>query len=274
MNNSLEGLRIGVLQSRDAHHLSKQLTKRGAKVISAPVLNERTTDCVSDVEAFIGACTTERIDVVVMQTGVGVEALFHEARKLGREHDLRIGLSETTCVARGPKPVAALRKAGVTKCIQVDAPYTTDELIDTLCDIDLTGSNVAVIQYGERNETLSVFLNSFCESVMDLCLYEWELPDDLNPAVRLIGKILTGQVDALAFTSQIQVRHMIAIAFDIAADVELVAAMRESLVVAAIGPTCAKALRRFGIEPDVVPEHPKMGFMVRDLSKRFMMAAA
>ena len=274
MNQSLAGLRIGVLQSRDVHNLSKQLAKRGAKVISAPVLNERPTDCVSDVEAFIGASTTKLIDVVMMQTGVGVEALFREARKLGREHDLRTGLSQTTCVARGPKPVAALRKAGVTECIQVEAPYTTDELIDALCDIDLTGSNVAVIQYGERNETLSVFLNSFCDSVMDLCLYEWKLPDDLAPAIRLIGEVLNSEVDVLAFTSQIQVRHLMAIACDLAVDVELAAAVRDSLVVAAIGPTCAEALKRFGIEPDVVPEHPKMGFMVRDLSKRFMMAAA
>ena len=102
----------------------------------------------------------------------------------------------------------------------------------------------------------------------------WELPSDLGPGMRLIDKVLSSEVDVIAFTSQIQVRHLIAIASDLGVAKELVAAIQESVVVAAIGPTCADALKRIGIEPDVVPEHPKMEFMVRELSKRFMLAAA
>ncbi len=272
MNDSLAGLRIGVSQSRDAHQLSLQFTIRGAGVISAPVLNERPTDCAEDVGELIDTLTAKQIDLLVMQTGVGVTALFSEAAKLGREDELRNGLTGTIGVVRGPEPFAALRKAGVTDCIQVASPYTTDELIDALCAVDLAGSSVAVVHYGERNQRLAEFLKSVCDSVMDMCLYEWELSSDLGPVVRMIDKVLNKEVDVLAFTSQIQVRHLMAIASDLGVDEELVAAMRR-LVVAAIGPTCADALKRIGIEPGVVPEHPKMGFMVRELSKRFMLTA-
>jgi uroporphyrinogen-III synthase len=45
-------------------------------------------------------------------------------------------------------------------------------------------------------------------------------------------------------------------------DAELVQALNEDLVVGAVGPTCRAILEAHGVEPDVVPEHPKMGPLV------------
>ena len=269
----LLGLRVGILQSRDAHHLSKQLKVRGAHVISAPVLREQPTDCSREITHLIDALTARNIQVCVMQTGVGVDALFKKAALLGREEELRDGLNQSTCVARGPKPVGALRKRGVTNYRQIASPYTTYELIDTLCDIELADANVAVIQYGERNEQLTGILTTLSNSVFELFVYRWELPENLDPISDFIDEVLDGKVDVIAFTSQIQVRHLMAIADQLGVKHSLTNAIQDTTV-AAIGPTCATALRRMGITPDIVPQHPKMGHMVLEISKRFALAPA
>ena len=273
MNDSLAGLRIGVLQSRDAHHLSKQLTKRGAHVISAPILRESPADCSEEINDFVEGLDNREFDVTVMQTGVGVTTLFNHATRLARRVTLRQGLADTICIARGPKPAAALRKVGVTNYRQVAAPYTTYELISTFCDIELAYAKVAVIHYGEINVQLASFLNATSDEVFDLCVYRWELPENLEPATNLIHEILDSQIDVLAFTSQIQVRHLMTVADQLGVKDELLSSM-ERPTIAAVGPTCASVLKNLGIRPDIVPEYPKMGHMLRDLSKRFMLAPA
>jgi uroporphyrinogen-III synthase len=70
-------------------------------------------------------------------------------------------------------------------------------------------------------------------------------------------------------TSQVQVRHL----FEIAVRKGLAAALPDLLlgrvVVAAVGPVAARALREHGIRVDLEPQHPKMGPLVRDLASYF-----
>jgi uroporphyrinogen-III synthase len=44
---------------------------------------------------------------------------------------------------------------------------------------------------------------------------------------------------------------------------EVRTALRDDLVVASIGPIMTEALEANGITPDIVPEHPKMGALVK-----------
>jgi uroporphyrinogen-III synthase len=58
-----------------------------------------------------------------------------------------------------------------------------------------------------------------------------------------------------------QVEHLFSVAGP-EREAALAAGLRAG-VVASIGPICNEALARHGIAPDVVPEHPKMGHLVR-----------
>jgi uroporphyrinogen-III synthase len=40
-------------------------------------------------------------------------------------------------------------------------------------------------------------------------------------------------------------------------------ALRDDLVVASVGPVMNAALADYGIQPDIVPTHPKMGNLIR-----------
>jgi uroporphyrinogen-III synthase len=81
-----------------------------------------------------------------------------------------------------------------------------------------------------------------------------------------------GQLDAITITSQIQLRHLLHIAELLGLRTALIAALN-TIVVAAVGPTCAAALREAGIAVAVMPEHPFMGQMVNDLAEYFSLVA-
>jgi uroporphyrinogen-III synthase len=232
-------------------------------------VREAALDCAAEVAELLDLIASRGAQVAVFQTGAGVEALFAEAHGLGRRDELLETLGKVAIAARGPKPVAALASYGISAGLKAEEPYTTADLLDALAALDLAGAGVAVLQYGERNEALSAALTARGARVRELCLYEWRLPEDTGPLVALAGEIVAGRVDAVAFTSQIQARHLFRVAADAGLAGALASALAAGIVVASVGPTCSAALRDLGVEPDVEPERPKMGPMVSALAKHF-----
>ena len=80
-------------------------------------------------------------------------------------------------------------------------------------------------------------------------------------------RIVAREVDALVVTCQVQFRHLCAAAERIALERELLRALTEHVVVAAVGPTCRAILEAHGVQPQVVPAHPKMGPLVAALMR-------
>jgi uroporphyrinogen-III synthase len=95
------------------------------------------------------------------------------------------------------------------------------------------------------------------------------LPSDDRPLVALIERVVAGRVDALLVTSQIQFRNLRAIAGRTAHDQRLHEALRGEVVVGAIGPICAAAIREGGVIPDVMPAAANLPSLVRALADYF-----
>jgi uroporphyrinogen-III synthase len=195
-----------------------------------------------------------------------VSALFAEAERLGRLSDLKKALERGTVICRGPKPIAALKRAGVSTAIQVKEPYTTAELVAALAPRRLEKQFVVLLHYGERNVQLAESLLGRCAGLQELLVYNWHLPEDTAPLHRLVTELIAGRVGAIAFTSRLQVRHLFAIACEDGLGSELLDALEAHVLVATVGPTCAAALEALGVVPQVVPEHPKMGAMIERLA--------
>jgi uroporphyrinogen-III synthase len=191
---------------------------------------------------------------------------LREAETLGRHTELVEGLQHSLTVCRGPKPVAVLKRQGLPVTVQAHAPYTTTELLEAMADVELQGRGVALVHYGERNEVLAAALQARGAQLDELCLYAWHLPDDLGPLQQLVRALVAGHVDAVAFTSQVQVRHLWQVASGIGLDTDLTRVLTSRCIVAAVGPTCAAALEALGVTPQVMPTHPKMGPMVTALA--------
>jgi uroporphyrinogen-III synthase len=100
------------------------------------------------------------------------------------------------------------------------------------------------------------------------------LPEDTTPLVHATESLIRGDFDAAAFTTQVQARHLMSIASRIGRRNQLVAALRSRVIVAAVGPTCARVLDELGVPPHVVPDPPKMGSMLEALASRLAARSA
>ena len=264
----LDGMRVATLEARMTGALASMISKRGGEPVCAPALREAPLDCADDVRYLLDKLESGSLDVVVFQTGVGARALFKEADRQGRLDFLLDSLRGITTVCRGPKPTAALKQVDVQISTGIEAPYTTKELLEALTALPVRGKRLMALQYGERNAALMAALSEQCASVDELCLYEWQLPDDTAPVASLIDELLDGRIDVITFTSQVQIRHLyvVAAANDVPAN-ELSDALNTRTIVCAVGPTCAAALADVGVATDTQPEYPKMGHMVNALAE-------
>lgn len=260
------GKLVALLEARRASELAGLVATYGGVPRHAPALREEPVDNLDEIAAFLNG---PAIDVMVFQTGVGARALFRGVEALRRTDELKAKLAAAVVAVRGPKPTAALKELGVRIDARAEEPFTTAEVLVSLESRELGGKRVAVQQYGEANVELAQALEARGAEVVGLEVYRWALPEDTGPLESLFDDLLAARIDALIVTSQVQVRHL----FEIAARKGLAAALPELLygrvVVAAVGPVAAKALREHGIRVDLEPEHPKMGPLVRDLATHF-----
>jgi len=265
MQPRLSGQRIALFEARLATELSELVRRSGGVPVCVPAVRERRRPATLDVGALLAKLQLEPQPNFVFSTGVGASALFDEARALGRDAELREAMTRGTTVCRGPKPVAALHREGVTASIKARSPFTTAELIEALDQVELRDRMTILLHYGERNAPLVDALLCRGAWLYELTLYEWELPEDTGPLQQIIEDLACGRFAAAAFTTQIQFRNLLAVADGMGRGRELLEALRERVVVAAVGPTCARVLADRGIAPRVVPESPKMGPMVSAL---------
>jgi uroporphyrinogen-III synthase len=121
-----------------------------------------------------------------------------------------------------------------------------------------------VQRYGEANRRLCEALTGRGASVQEIATYRWALPEDTGPLERLIDALARSEVDALIFTSAVQVRHLFMVAERKARAAELPALIR-GLIVASIGPVCSRALEERGITPTFEADPPKLGPLLAGL---------
>lgn len=264
----LTGQRIALFESRLGAELSSLVWRSGGVPVCVPAVRERRRPAAVDVGSLLVKLQGDPRPVFVLSTGVGTSALFDEARALGRGAELRDAMSRGITVCRGPKPVAALHRDGVTASLKARSPFTTTDLIEALASVDVRDRTTVLVHYGERNEVLVGALVSRGACLCELMLYEWELPEDTAPLERIVEELASGAFAAAAFTSQIQGRNLFAVADRIGRRADLVEALRGRVVTAAVGPTCARVLAELGIPAQVVPETPKMGAMLNALVDR------
>jgi uroporphyrinogen-III synthase len=264
---SLAGRRVALLEARLASEAAALVRRLGGMPVSVPALREEAVSATAMVTAFLDNLATGDIAFVICQTGGGVNALFDEAAVLGRSGALLEGLARVPIVSRGPKPGAALASRGLRPTVTVPSPYTTGELLAVLGPLPVERAGVAIVNYGERNEALTGALEARGARTFELTLYEWRLPEDTAPLVGLVDQILAAEVDAVTFTTQVQVRHLFAVT-DPRLRPALALALDRLVVTGAVGPTCAQALRSFGVEDIVVPENPKLGPLFAALASR------
>ena len=178
------------------------------------------------------------------------------------------GLKQTAIVARGPKPVAALKTLGITPTLTVPEPNTWVEVVSTLDEYrPVKGLRVAVQEYGTSNPELLEALRQRGAEVYPVPIYRWALPEDTGPLKQVLGEIIAGSIEVLLVTNAAQVDHVMQLLEQAGSTAQFKEACRK-VVVASIGPTASERLRHHDLPIDFEPSHPKMGVLVKEASEQ------
>ena len=258
------GARVALLEARLAEEAAAIVRRLGGEPVTAPALREVAHAIPGLADGFIARLATAPDPVVICLTGAGVRALFAQAAEQDCDVGLAHAIARATTVCRGPKPAGALATRKLPASIRAQTPYTTREVIEAMEPLDLRGRFVAVVHYGERNAPLTAWLSHRGAELCELLPYEWQMPEDTAPLVDLVDEAIAGSIDAVAFTSQIQVRHLWKVAG------ERAGALRSALggpTIGASGPTCAAALEAVGVAPTVVADPPKLNALLRAMAE-------
>ena len=262
------GLTVATFESRMAVEIARLIERHGGVPLVTPALREIPLDDNSAALKFGVQLTTERVDMLILLTGVGTTALFDLLKTRYPWSSIVVALKQTALVARGPKPVAALKVFGLQPTLTVPEPNTWVDLISTLDEYrPVKGLRVAVQEYGMSNPDLMEALKQRGADVFQVPIYRWALPKDLEPLRQSLSRIMAGKAPVLLITNAAQVDHVMEV-LEKDGKVEPFRTALKKMVVASIGPTASERLRHHEWPIDLEPSHPKMGVLVKETGEQ------
>ena len=261
---SFDGMRVVAFESRRSAEMAELIRKQGGDPLVAPSLREAPLEANAEAFRFAERLFAGEFDMMILLTGVGTRALNRLLATRYPESAFAEALRTLTVVARGPKPVAALREMGLTPAIVAPEPNTSREVLQATGG--RTGKRIAVQEYGRSPTELLQGLRARGAEVTPVRVYQYALPEDCEPLREAARRLAAGGFDAALFTTAVQIEHLVRVAEELGIAEAALAGLRRAWI-GSIGPTTTEALEEFGIRPNLEPSHPKMGLLVREAAE-------
>ena len=249
---NLKGKRIAVPEMRELEVFSSLLERRGAEVLRCPLVTIYDTPHSASILAFAVNMAEGAFDDFILITGEGLTRILSCINK----HDPALqerfvaGLGKVRTITRGPKPARVLRQLGLRPHVEATAP-TTPGVIEALKPLDLKGRRVALQLYGnDPNIPLTSFLRERGVELTTVAPYVYGNAADDATVKNLLERMANGEVDAIAFTSKLQIERLVN-----QQPAQLVKRALSRTKIAAVGPIVAESIRGFGFEVSSSPEH-------------------
>jgi uroporphyrinogen-III synthase len=258
-----DGLRVLSLESRRAVEIEKLIRARGGDPFVAPSMREVPLENNPQAFEFAVRLFAGEFDMIILLTGVGTRLLNQVLETRYPAGALAAELKKRAVVCRGPKPAAVMREWGVPIAVLVPEPNTWREVLSAT--EGRPEKHIAVQEYGKPNPELIEGLRARGATVVNVPVYQWDLPADTARLREAARRLAAGQFDVAMFTTSIQVPHLMRIAAEEGVEGQVRAALQRT-VIASIGPTTSESLAEHGFPADFEPSHPKMGFLVNEAS--------
>ncbi len=237
------------------------ILRLGGNAIVAPSVQERALDDHGEALRFIDRLESGEFDLLICMTGAGLAFLRDLAAAHMPVERLAAALRRVTIVSRGPKPVPLLRALNVPVAVVVPEPNTWKEIVDAVAA--RPERRVAVQEYGRPNFEMNAALEDLGAQVTPIAIYRWELPQDIEPLREAARRLAAGEIDVAIFTSSIQLDHLLEIARGMRVESQVLEALRRDVAIASVGPVMTATLESHGLTADIVPNHPKMGSLLK-----------
>jgi uroporphyrinogen-III synthase len=266
---NFNGIRVLSLESRRAVEVGKLIRTYGGEPLTAPAMREIPLGSHGPVIEFAEALMAGAFDLVIFTTGVGVRTLVHTVSEHIDRDRFLAALRATKIAARGPKSSSALRELGVPITVVAPEPFTWRVLMQAIEEKfgnALTGMNIAVQEYGTSNPELLTALAEKSVSITRVLVYQWALPEDVQPLREAVIALAHGHVDVVLFMNAGQVAHLFLMAERMGYTDALYEGLR-STVVGSIGPSTTEGLSMYRLASDFEPSQSKMGFLIKEIAE-------
>lgn len=262
------GLAVAAFESRMATEMTRLIKRYGGRPFVAPALREIPIQDNAAALRFGARLIDGQVDMLILMTGIGATTLFDILRLQYPLPSIMARLNQTVIVARGPKPVAALKVLGIIPTLTVPEPNTWVEVVATLDEYcSVKGLRVAVQEYGVSHPDLLKAINQRGAEVIPVPIYRWALPEDRGPLKQVLGKIMEGRIDLTLITNAAQIDHVMQLLEQEGTVAQFKVACKR-MVVASIGSIASERLRHHDLPVDFEPSHPKMGILVKEISEQ------
>lgn len=157
---------------------------------------------------FAARLIAGEIDLVVFLTGVGVRAMVDIVQTCFNKEEFLEALRRVKIAARGAKPSTALRELKIPVHAISEEPSTWRELIRAMEEsfgASLRNMRVAVQEYGASNPEFLEELSTRSADLLKIPVYQWALPEDLQPMRDCVSALVAGEIDVMLFMTAVQV---------------------------------------------------------------------
>ena len=266
--SNFEGLTVAAFENRMAPEMTGLIERYGGRPMVTPAMREVPLEDNREALQFGERLLADQVDVLIVMTGVGLEILFNVLKTRHPVDAITSALGQITLVARGPKPVAALKVLGLKPTFTVPEPNTWRDLLKTLdANCPVLGLRVVLLEYGATNAELLEELRERGATLSRVPVYRWALPENLGHLREALDNIVAGQVDVLLITNAVQVDHVMQVLTRDGRVDQFKQALAR-VAVASVGPTASERLRHYGWPVDLEPSHPKMGTLVKETAEQ------
>ncbi|WP_445612348.1 uroporphyrinogen-III synthase [Geobacillus sp. YF-1] len=267
----MRGKRIALCASRKLDEMTTLIEKQGGTAVIRPAQGTVLAKG-NELGEEIRTTIAMRPDWIVFTTGIGFAALWEAAEREGIINEWRRAIENACVAARGYKTVTALKQIGVTP-VAASEDGTTKGLIAVLGGHDFANQNVVVQLYGDTAPALRQFFLERGASYTELLPYRHVAPDE-ETLETLYNEVVGREVDAVCFTSAMQVRFFFSFAREKKEIAPLLEAFRTDVVACAVGKVTKEALEEEGVHRVIAPEHERMGAMIVTLARYFQQSIA
>lgn len=264
MSKNLQNKKIVIAGSQKTEEMAEIIERRGGIPIVRSLQGLTDSDPV-EVEEDVKRFIEQGADWFIFTTGIGFEAMFQAAERLNVTAEFEEKLKETKIACRGYKTNTSLKKSGIHPVV-CDDDGTIASMIEKLEVFDFTDQKVWIQLHGELSSQLYQFIQSKGSMDVQAVLpYRYHAPEQETLAL-IMNELIQREVDAVCFTTRIQVGYLFDYAREQGREEELKSVFEQDVLAAAVGKVTAESLRDRGISRIIVPEIERMGALIVEIS--------
>ena len=261
----LAGYTIAVTADRRREEQVELLRRRGAEVVEGPTVRTEPLADDASLRAAVEAIIANPPEFMVILTGLGVRSLLGAAESMGMGDELLDAIAQSEVYTRGPKATGAAVTAGIDISWRTPGERSV-EIFDELADAASRGARIAVQRDGASEPLLVTALAARGADAVDLPVYRWTMPEDRQPAHRLIEAICAGSVDAVTFTSSPAIRNFATMCEELRCRDEVQRALETRVLPVCVGPVARQTAAEVGVPTVITPVRARLGSMVLALA--------